>query len=166
MPINVQFLRVITATALVAMFSPVHAFGLDAGFRSNMTESEALGLLRVQFELVSPFSSAQAGVSSYIATSSGSPGYAAIGLCDARLTSYESSVSGDFPAFVRLVERQVLESGAGKYTASTSETRVGVWSRIAFVWGLGQDVKTISMNRVGTQSAEVTVRYESPSNCR
>lgn len=164
--LTIKFLRLIMASASVLIFSPVNAFDLGNGFRSNMTEEQAVALLKRQFDIVTPISPSQPHQPSYIGTSSSNLGFAAIGFCNARLNSYDSSVSGGFPAFVRLIERQVVESGVGKYTASTVETRVGAWSKIAYVWSLGQDVKTITMSQVGTQSAEVTISYKSPSTCQ
>lgn len=148
-----KFLRLIIASALVLIFSQVNAFDLESGFRSNMTEEQAVDLLKRQFDIVTPISPFQPDQqSSYMGTSSSNLGFAAIGFCNARLNTYEWSVSGGFPAFVRLIERQGVERGVGKYTASTVETRVGAMSEIAYVWNLGQDVKTITLSQIGAQS--------------
>ena len=165
--LTLKVLRLIIASASVFIFSPVNAFDLGNGFRTNMTEEQAVTLLKKQFDLVTPISPFQPDQqSSYMGNSSSNPGFAAIGFCNARLNTYESSVSGGFPAFVRLIERQVLESGAGKYTASTVETRIGAWSKIAYVWNLGQDVKTITLSQIDTHSLAINISYKSPSTCQ
>jgi len=165
--LTLKFLRLIIASASVFIFSPVNAFDLGNGFRSNMTEEQAVALLKRRFDIVTPISPFQPDQqSSYMGTSSSNLGFAAIGFCNARLNTYEWSVSGGFPAFVRLIERQVAELGVGKHTASTVETQVNALSQISYVWNLGQDVKTITLSQIGTQSLAINISYKSPSTCQ
>ncbi len=155
----------LASLAVVCWLLPAesHAFEIN-GLHSGMSQEEALQVLQKRAKRVVRVQDQPEHKPTFLATRSDSGMSEAATFCRSYLYSYQYDVVGGFPAFTRLVEKETLKRGAGRYEARATETPIGEWNSIKVIWTEGRDVFEIGYSVV-RNGDQVYVRYEQDSQC-
>ena len=140
------------------------AFEAD-GFQTGMTEAVALQVLGQpnDYALVKDSSNTR-NFTSY-ATNPPAP-FRVLSFCDGKLVSYQRALVGDWHTFMRIVDRQSHDKGAGKYLLYMGETSYGQQSGLTFRWNLGGgDTYEISHSALGQAAEENQEYFLSANRC-
>jgi hypothetical protein len=145
----------------VGMASQAIAFSED-GFHSGMSETEALQILA---RYGSYEQEPGQNVKGYYYMTKHPSQFRAISICNGVVATYQYNIPGGWHAFMRTVERESRERGAGRYSLSSSETQYGPSNSLYFEWTAKADKLTIGYSQVGETSNSVLRMWQAPNQC-
>ena len=129
-----------------------HAFEIN-GLHSGMPQDEALQILRSRVDSVVAMQGSPDYNPTFLATRSESGMSEALTFCRGHLHSYQYDVTGGFRAFTRLVDKETLKRGTGRYEVTARETSAGEWNSIKVYWLSGQEIFEIGYSVISGEQA-------------
>jgi hypothetical protein len=146
----------------IGLASQAMAFQED-GFHSGMSEADALKVLS-NYGSYKQESSPNVKGYYYMMTQPSAP-MKVISICNGVLATYQTNIPGGWHAFMRTLERESRERGAGQYSMSSSETQYGPSNGLYFEWSAKADKLTLGYSQVGDTSNSILRMWQAPNQC-